>query len=173
MKAFKKILYVGLLIVLTFVLLTGCTNSNQSGSTVDEPDITVEYLQGEYANQLMRDEAEYVFGNITIIEEEDGTVKLEIAEKTFVNGDSGSDEYYIEDKNMTVTTELSSEARCTFLQKGMTLPQIMTAEQFVEAHKKDIEKNGGENNPDYDKTKLYDIYIMNGQAELILARYIP
>ena len=59
------------------------------------------------------------------------------------------------------------------MQGGVSLPQIMAAGQFVEEYEKDIAKNGGEKNPDYEKYKLYDIYIMEGQAELVLERYIP
>ena len=174
-KAGKKYLLVGLLIVVTTSMLTGCFNSNQSGATVDEPDITLEYLKGEYANQLIRDEAEYVFGCIDLTVAEDGSVLVDIDAKEYVNGDADVqlEEAYIEDKNMTVSTVLSTEARCTFLQGKTTLPQIMTAEEFVEAYNKDMAKNGGENNLNYGDSKYYDIYIMGGQIELILARYIP
>lgn len=175
MKAVKKYLSIGLLIVSTITMLTGCFNSNQSGATVDEPEITLEYLKGEYANQLIRDEAEYVFGCIDLTVAEDGSVLVEIDAKEYVNGDADVqlEEAYIEDKNLEISTVLSSEARCTFLPGKTTLPQIMTSEEFVEAYQKDMTKNGGEDNPEYKDNKYYDIYIMGGQIELIIARYIP
>ena len=174
-KAVKKNLLIGLLIVVIVAMLTGCFNSNQSGATVDEPEITLEYLKGDYANQLIRDEAEYVFGCIDLNVAEDGTIMVEIDAKEYVNGDADVqlEKAYIEDRNLSISTTLASEARCTFLQGKTTLPQIMTAEEFVEAYKSDVAKNGGEANPDYADSKYYDIYIMGGQIELILARYIP
>ncbi|MFW5677904.1 MAG: hypothetical protein ACOCNL_16865 [Acetivibrio ethanolgignens] len=175
MKAFtfNKRLFVGLLIVLSIAMLTGCMKSNQNGSTVDEPDITVDYLQGEYVQQLMRDGATHVFGNIKISQNEDDETLLLIESKEYVEDETQPNGFYIEDKNVNVEAVLSSEARCTFMQGGVSLPQIMTAGQFVNEYEKDVAKNGGEKNPEYEKYKLYDIYIMEGQAELVLERYIP
>lgn len=174
MKTTKTILCVGLFFVLVFVLLLpGCGDKNQSGSTVDEPDITVQYLEEDYVKQLLRDGAEHVFGSIQLSEGEDDSIVVNIEAKEYVEDPDQPNGFYIEDKNYSLSSVLAPEARCTFLSGGTSLPQIMTAEQFAEAYKKDVEEYGGEKNPDYAEHKLYNIYIMSDQIELILEKYIP
>ncbi|QAT43324.1 hypothetical protein [Aminipila luticellarii] len=173
MKTTRTIMCVGLVFVLTFAtLLTGCGKKNQSGSTVDEPEITAEYLEGDYVKQLLRDGAEHVFGSIALSNGEDGSVIVNIEAKEYVEDAEQPNGFYIEDKNYGLSSVLAPEARCTFLTGGVTLPQIMTTEQFVEAYKKDVAEYS-KNNPDYQSHKLYDIYIMGDQIELILEKYIP
>ena len=61
----RTVLVTFLIFILTSSLLLSCS-SNQSGSTIDEPEITISYLKGEYSEQLLRDGAEHVFGTIDI-----------------------------------------------------------------------------------------------------------
>lgn len=174
MKTTRTIVCAGLIFVLTLAtLLVGCGDKNRSGSTVDEPEITVEYLEGDYVKQLLRDGAEHVFGSIELSKAEDNSITVNIEAKEYVEDSEQPNGFYIEDKNYSLSSVLAPEARCTFLSGGVSLPQIMTTEQFVEAYKKDIDEYGGANNPDYEKHKLYDIYIMGDQIELILEKYIP
>ena len=173
MKNYKKVVYICLILSLTLMMLfTGCS-SNQSGSTMDEPDITVGYLEGDYAQQLLRDGAEHYFGNINIIDMEDGSIVLDIKTMTFVEDTSHPDGYYCEDRNFSLGCQLAEEARCTFIQGNMSIPQIVTAAEFVEAYRNDIAQNGGEENAEYVESRLFDIYIMNGQIELVLAKVLP
>ncbi|WP_312653081.1 hypothetical protein [Aminipila sp.] len=174
MKTTRTIVCTGLIFVLTLAtLLVGCGDKNQSGSTVDEPKITVEYLEGDYVKQLLRDGAEHVFGSIEVSKAKDGSVLVNIEAKEYVEDTEQPNGFYIEDKNYSLSSVLAPEARCTFISGDVSLPQIMTTEEFVEAYNKDINEYGGKNNPDYQKHKLYDMYIMGDQIELILERYIP
>lgn len=163
MKITRTIMCVGLIFVLVLAtLLVGCRDNNQIGSTVDEPEITVEYLEGDYVKQLLRDGAEHIFGNIIISKDEEESIVLNIEAKEFVKDSGHPNGFYIEDRNYSLSAVLSPEARCTFLSGDVSLPQIMSTEQFVEAYNKDADEN-----------KLYDMYIMGDQIELILEKYIP
>ncbi|QIB70116.1 hypothetical protein Ami103574_12790 [Aminipila butyrica] len=173
MKTMKAMMCVGWIVVLTAaMLLSGCGDKNQSGSTIDEPEITADYLEGDYVNQLLRDGAEHVFGSISLSEGADGSTTVQVAAKEYVEDPDQPNGFFIEDKNYSVSYGLPAEARCTFLSGGSSLPQVMTAEQFVKAYQEDVaeysQKNSG-----YANHKLYDMYIMGDQIELMLERYIP
>lgn len=174
MKTTKARLCVGLIFVVAFtIIFGGCADKNQSGSTVLEPEITVEYLEGDYVKQLLRDGAVHVFGSIELSQNEDDSIVVNVEEKEYVEDSTLANGFYVEDKNTSLTTTLASEARCTFISKGVSLPQIMNTQQFVESFNKEMEEYGGTNNPDYKNEKLYDMYIMGDQIELILEKYIP
>lgn len=167
MRTIRTIMCVGLIFVIALaMLLVGCRDKDQIGMTVDEPEITVEYLEGDYVKQLLRDGAEHVFGSIEFSKNEEDSTVLSIEAKEYVEDSEHPNGFYIEDRNYSISAVLTPEARCTFLSGDVSLPQIMSTEQFVEAYKKDVDENGGGN-------KLYDIYIMGDQIELILERYIP
>lgn len=169
MKTTRSVVCMGLIVVLAVaMLLPGCAKSNKSGGTEDEPDITLEYLQGDYVKQLVRDGAEHVFGTIELNQAQDGTIKVNIEEKVLVEDASQPQGYYVEDKNTSVSSVIDPEARTTYLSGDVSLPQIMTADEFVKAYQDDQRKNA-----DANKSKLYDIYIMGDQVSLILAKYIP
>lgn len=171
MKTTRTFLCVGLIFVLvSTIFLGGCVDKNQSGSTVDEPEITAEYLEGDYVRQLLRDGAEHVFGSIELKEGEDDSILVDIEAKEYVEDSSQPNGFYIEDRNYSLSTVLSSEARCTFLSVGVSLPQIMSADKFVESYNKYVDEYTDKNNSN---PKLYDIYIMGDQIELILEKYIP
>ncbi|MBN7774260.1 hypothetical protein [Clostridium aminobutyricum] len=168
MKTTKSIVCVGLIFVLAVaMLLPGCAKSNKSGQTEDEPQITVDYLEGDYVEQLVRDGAEHVFGTIELNQADDGTIQVNIAEKVLVEDSSQPEGYYIEDKNSNLSAVLGTGARATFLNGNVSLPQIMSSKEFVKAYQDNLTKNSGKND-----SKLYDIYIMGDQIELILAKYI-
>lgn len=167
MRTIRTIMCVGLIFVIALaMLLVGCRDKDQIGMTVDEPEITVEYLEGDYVKQLLRDGAEHVFGSIEFSKNEEDSIVLSIEAKEYVEDSEHPNGFYIEDRNYSISAVLTPEARCTFLSGDVSLPQIMSTEQFVEAYKKDVDENGGGN-------KLYDMYIMGDQIELILERYIP
>lgn len=174
MKGFKNYLVLGLIISLgSMVFLTGCFGNNQSGLTVDEPEITVEYLQNEYAEQLIRDGAEHVFGNISLSTDDDGNVNVHIKTKEFVEDDSQPNGFYIEDRNYEMDSVLAEEARCVFMAGGVSLPSIMNTSEFVTAYNADLEKYSANGNEEYAEYKLYDMYIMGDQVVLLIEKYIP
>ena len=66
MKKKKGLIFL-ILTVLAFSMycLTGC-GEEKSGNTISEPDITVDYLHGEYSDQLMTDGAVTMLGSIDV-----------------------------------------------------------------------------------------------------------
>ena len=158
---------------LTLILaLSGCTDTGNTGNTLEEPEITVEYLSTEYKDQLLRDGAVYLFGSIEVITDENGNPYLKIAEKEYVSDPDMPNGFYITDKNLSHTYPISPEARTTHLAGGTSIPNIMDTERFVKAIASDL-KLYGESNPEFAQYRLYDIYLMGDQVEMILARYIP
>lgn len=172
MKVIFKLTLVLAISLTLLISMTGCKDPNKSGSTYEEPEITVEYLSTDYADQLIRDGAVQVFGSIEIITDENGNPFLKIAEKEFVTDETQPNGFYIADKNLEVTYPLSYEARTTHLSGGTSIPSVMTSESFVKAVASDM-KLYGSSNPEYAQYRLYDIYIIGDQVEMILARYIP
>ena len=151
------------------ILLAGCAGEQ---NTIDEPEITAEYLASEYAAQLVRDGAKSCFGSIDIYEDEEGTVWVDVTEKEFVEDKNQPNGFYIAYKNIESTYQLSLEARATFLPGGSSAAVPMDALDFIEAVYRDLEEYG-EDNPEYHDMKLYNIYAIDDMIELLIAWYIP
>ena len=150
------------------VFMTGCTGDQK---TIDEPEITVYYLTGEYAAQLKYDGASVLFGTIDLIAQEDGTIWVDIREKEYVEDANHPNGFYIADRNLESTYYLSSEARATFLSGRESVAQAMDYDEFAYAVWQDFFEFGIDN-PEYQEYKLYDIYIMSDEIQLLIARYI-
>lgn len=172
MKSIIKFTMILTISLSLLIFTSGCKDSNQSGSTYEEPEITVEYLTTDYAGQLLRDGAVQIFGTVEIFTDENGNPFLTIAEKEFVKDETQPNGYYIADKNLEVTYPLSFEARTTHLAGGTSIPSIMTSENFVKAVASDL-KLYGTSNPEYAQDRLYDIFVIGDQVEMILAKYLP
>ena len=171
MKRFTVlILILTLAVSYTAVFMTGCGGGG--GDITDEPDITVGYLTDEYAAQLVRDGAGVILGVIEITEGEDGIVFVDVAEREYVESQDQPNGFYIADKNLEGTYQLSADARATFLAGGSSIAKPMEADEFVAAVGKDLDEYGG-SDPDYKNYKLYDIYVIDDQILLLLARYLP
>ena len=134
------------------VMLTGC-GGDKSGGTIDEPEITGEYLAGEYAQQLTTDGAEIVLGSVDMEKTEDG-YSVSVAEKEVVVNDSYEKGYYIADRNLNRDVQLGPEARIA-CDEGETLG-VVSPDEFIEQYSGDDEQ-------------LYQVYLMGESAELLLA----
>ena len=157
------------LIVCAIIFIAGCARDSD---IADEPEITVESLSGDYAQQLIRDGAELIFGSISLRHDETGEVWTDITEKEYIEDPSQPNGFYIAYKNLESTYQLSSEARATFIGGGSDKAEAMNADEFAAAVERDNSEYGADN-PDYQENKLYDIYVMGDQIELLIARYIP
>lgn len=173
-KLFKTIAL--FLVLATAALTCGCTLFNTSGQTINEPDITVDYLQGEYRDQLIRDGAVEITGSAEVIVSDDGMRHVIIHEKEFVEDDSYPNGFYIADKNKSMEAFLPDEARITFLEGGASEPDILGPDDFITAYKQENAKYG-ENSmysvTSFYDTKLYTFYLFDDQILLMLAKYIP
>ncbi|MGP1569728.1 MAG: hypothetical protein ACTTH0_02295 [Eubacteriales bacterium] len=167
MTIFKKLICL-LTVLLVFAFAGGCDFQKKSGSTVIEPDITSEYLESEYSEQLMRDGAEYLFGNISLKKLQDGQIEVTVSAKELVEDYEGK--MLIENRNFEISYVLPQEARCTF-RKGIdskSAPDILTGEKFLKAYEKTIKGMTLEQKKNYDNSQYYKIYILNDQIELLL-----
>ncbi|MDO4544588.1 MAG: hypothetical protein Q4C25_00380 [Bacillota bacterium] len=157
MKRLMKLGIVFLLLCLSSVLvLCGC-GEEKSGGTIEEPDITGEYLSEEYAQQLLNDGAATMLGSVTIEDTEDGSYTVHIVEKEVIVNSSYDEGYYIADTNVTKDVPLSGDARIACLHDGELV--VEDVEEFIANHE------GG----DADPVKLYTVYMMGESANLILA----
>ena len=142
-------------LVLSLTVLAGC-DSDKSGNTIDEPDITVDYLHGEYSDQLMTDGASTMLGSVDV-EQNGDTHTVTVTEKEVVPNSGYEEGYYIADTNVSKEAEIGLYARMTCIVDGEET--IVDAEGFVE------NEDAGKIDPD----ALYTVYLMGDSAELILA----
>ncbi len=132
------------------LFLAGC--SNKSGGTYDEPEITAEYLVGEYAEQLLTDGAETIQGSIEMTET-DETYTLTVTQKEIVPNTTYDEGYYIADRNLTTELYLDSECRIVCEHDGEY--EVSNTEDFISNH------NG---QPD----TIYTVYSFGDMVELIV-----
>lgn len=167
MKNLRLLLCLCLILALAICSIS-CKFQKKSGSTVIEPEITVEYLEGDYAKQLLKDGAEYLFGNISLSTNEDGEHEVVIDAKELVEDYEGKK--LIENRNYEISYVLTPDARCTF-RKGLDSklePDIVTGDKFVKAYEKETKGMTMEQKKNYNASHYYKIYIMNDQIELML-----
>ncbi len=140
------------LCLMPLFLLTGC-GEEKSGSTISEPELTVEYLTEDYAEQLINDGAEVVVGYVTITDD-GGAYSVNITEKEVVPSEDYDEGYYIADTNVTKVGSLGLDARIVHHHDGEHV--ITTAADFISTHSECPEH-------------LYTVYMLGSSVELILA----
>lgn len=156
------------LLLLFAMLLNGCNEKGQSGGTIDEPEITPEYLAGEYAKQLVRDGASVILGTFDVQDGDSDLQWITIHEKSIVQDPASDDGYYISDKNLSYDYLISDNVRVTFVMGNDSLVTVLDKKNFIDAVLDDREAN--KTDPDYKDKKLYEFYVMGDQVELILTQ---
>lgn len=86
-------------LMLLLLLLAGC-GSEKSGNTISEPEITADYLDGEYADQLINDGAGTMLGTVSVEQSGDSYI-AHVTEKEVVPSSDTDDGYYIADTNVS------------------------------------------------------------------------
>ncbi len=171
-NSFAPILALSL--ILAFCLfLAGCEEEPDSHDILEEPEITVEYLSGEYAQQLLRDGGESTLGTIEIQSKSDGSYLLTVNSMVIVESSISDDGYYIADKNVSNTVPLSSEALATYIESSDDAPKVVDLEKFVSLVQEDGKKAASGKGSTDQPEKLYDVYTIGGSALLLLARELP
>ncbi len=156
--------------LIMLVLAIACTAAGCNGNShIDEPEITVEYLQGEYAEQLVRDGAEVILGTISepmfiCDAPTDGTsgsgitnMSFTVNAKEYVKDPNSENGYYIADRNKAYIACGSTDTRIAFDFAGTGTFDIVDIEEFMSQDLSD---------------KLFDVYLINEQALLILEHII-
>ncbi|MCQ2545295.1 MAG: hypothetical protein MJ144_02555 [Clostridia bacterium] len=121
------------------------------GNDLAEPDITVDYLQGEFAEMLEKDGADIIIGSVDILEEND-TYKARITEKQVVSNDSKKG-YYLAETNNLYERVIGSDCRIVYF-NGDT-PIVGNVKEFLKRH------NG-------ETDTIYKTYCFSESCELIL-----
>ena len=131
--------------------LTSC-GQDKSGNTIDEPELTAEYLSDEYSQQLLTDGAETTLGTVTITEV-GGVYSVVVSEKEVVPNSDYKDGYYIADTNVSKEYTLGFDARIVCDHDGASV--MSDADTFISEHPEGSEE-------------LYTVYTMGESAELIM-----
>lgn len=170
----KKIALFSLLGLLSLSLI-GCIESDLSGNTYEEPEITVDYLVTEFANQITRDGAEKRFGVIeNVHDNEDGTYKLTVSGKQFVNDSTQPNGFYIADRNIDYDLTLSKNVRSVIFPSGnledgqFFLNGTDFTHAFGDGFSDFQEESSKEARPYY-----FYFYVMHDNVELIVQQYVP
>ena len=142
-------------VALAFVF-TGCEESDST--LIDDADLTVEYLTGEYADQLTADGAETILGTITL-DNVDGVYTLNVVEKEVVPSDEYDEGYYIAETNVVKQLGVGGYAKFVYA-NGEQDDAIGNVEDF---------DNQGTDDPD----ALYTIYYMNDKEDKSVCRQYP
>lgn len=164
-----------LLIVLSVMWFGGCSKSGLVGNTYVEPELTVDYLTADYAQQLIRDGADKKFGKIeNIIDNGDGSYMITVDEKQFVTDMNQPNGFYIADRNLTYDLYLASNARTVFYPGGDSAKAVFYEhpKQFLDALQADRTEFGA-SNPDYQDFQLFYFYVMKNEVVLVTQQYIP
>lgn len=157
-----------LLVLFTATTLFGCGAMGNE----DTPEITPQYLEGDYAQQLMNDGAEKLLGSIALNKGDSGDIEMILHPKEIVEDDTQAGGFRIDSFALNRTFVIPDQAYITFLPKGESKdPQILTPSQFYTAVNEEY-KEYNTNFSDYGDHKLYDVYALDSQVLLILARYI-
>lgn len=151
MKKKRLSVIVTCLICLTAgVFITGC--GDKSGGTYDEPEITADYLMGEYAEQLLTDGAETITGSV-VIEKDGDSYTASVEEKRIVASSDYDEGYYIADTNLNDSLAFDEDVRLVVSDDGDC--KVSNPEEFIEKYN---------DNPD----SLYKVFHMGDYLELII-----
>lgn len=151
MKKKKLSLIIGCILCLASTsLMFGC--AHRSGGTYDEPEITADYLTGEYAEQLTTDGAKTFVGSVVLKRDGDSYDAI-VEEKKIVASDDYDEGYYIADTNSSHELEFDEDIRIV----------VSQGEDLVVSNPEDFIKDYN-NSPDM----LYNVYYMGDYLELLV-----
>lgn len=174
-RGFYKKITLLVVLGLLCIFLIACWKSDRSGNSYIEPEITLDYLVTEFADQLVRDGAEKRFGVISDIHDnENGTYTLTVSGKQFVNDSSQPNGFYIADRNISYEITLAENLRSVVfpsnnLENGMF---FLTSSDFIEAFNENL-SSLSKDNPEDQATYYFYFYIMHDFVELIIQQYVP
>lgn len=177
-KRFIKVVILFMVLILT-ILFYGCGQRSSDNDIIEEPEITLEYLSGEYAEQILRDGGEDTLGTIEITAKGNDnsagsadTLSLTIHNMVIVESSITDEGYYVADKNLSSTVPLSSDAYVTYIKSRKKGPEVVALKDFLRLVQKDAEKQK-DHGLEPGNEKLYQVYIIGDTAVMILAKELP
>jgi len=151
MKKINKATIYALILCLIFAFsFTGC--GDKSGGTIDEPEITSDYLTEEYSQQLVTDGANVITGYVTITKQDSG-YSITLDEQEVIANSSYDDGYYIADTNVEQEASMYADTRIVCESDDELV--VTSADDFAASHENDNDE-------------LYTVYLMGNTAELII-----
>ncbi len=163
------------LAILLCLSLGGCWQSDLSGNTYVEPEITVDYLITDFANQIIRDGAEKRFGVISSVHDnKDDTYTLTVSGKQFVNDSSQPNGFYIADRNVDYELTLSKNVRSVIFPTSDVADGqfFLNSSGFVQAFNDDFSSFLQET-PVNETSYYFYFYVMHDFVELVVQQYVP
>ena len=172
----KKLIHRGnslvlILLLLSAVLATALTGCGDAMGDEETPEITIAYLEGAYAQQLMNDGAEKLLGSIELNKNESDEIEMILHPKEIVEDSSEPDGYRIDSFALNRTFTIPEQAYATYLSPdGEGEPQVLTPADFYTSVTADYE-NAGTDFSEYGDHILYDVFALENQTLLILAHH--
>lgn len=169
----KKHYYIGRICVLTLILVAvlaavGCGAMGEE----ETPEITVSYLEGDYAQQLMNDGAEKLLGSMELNKGESGDIEMILHPKELVADDTQPGGYRIDSYALNRTFTVSEQAYATFIASDSDgQVQILTPDKLCTAISEEYESLNT-SFVEYGDRQLYDVYALDNQVLLILTHQI-
>lgn len=170
----KKKKFAGLIILTVIFLLAvslcGCSGQDEADGhdVLETPELTVKYLSEEYSEQILRDGGKETLGTISINKGHDSKYSLTVHSMVIVESSITEEGYYIADKNISETVPLDPDADVTYIKDESIGPEIVQLDEFISLVQEDNAKAAVSG-----EEKLYDVYIIGGNALMILARELP
>lgn len=170
-KTFIRVSILSMALILT-VLFSGCGEQDSDNDIMEEPEITVEYLTEEYAEQILRDGGEELLGTIELTGNPDEGYSLTVHSMIIVESSITEEGYYIADKNMSSSVPLDPDANLTYIKSKKKGPEIVSLQEFAQLAQEDSQKQkSGGVKPG--EEKLYQVYIIGGNSIMLLAKELP
>lgn len=150
------------------ITLSGCSKPRDK----DAPEITIDYLYNGYVDQLLSDGAEKVIGSIELSKDENEEIIVTVHPKELVTDEKEESGYRVVSYAANRELILPSHSYCTFISNSEddNTPELLSTGDFFTAVNENYEKNGEFS--EYGDFILYDIYVLDDQALLILARNV-
>ncbi len=155
--------------LLALILILSLCSCGRVDNTIAEPEeITVEYLYGEYADQLIRDGAEITTGTVLIETDGNGLYSMTVENMVIVESDITDAGYYVADANISTTLPLDPEARIAYISETGAEAEIITVDELM-----NIVTAAGYDPLEEGNEKLFDVYTMGGTVLMVLAKEMP
>ena len=154
-----------ILLILVLTMMTAC-GAPEGEETLDENQLTLEYLKGDYTSQLLTDGAEHLVGSIEFSTAEDGSIQLILHPKE-VSATANSDgTYTVSSYVINRVLSISDSLYATYIDSA----SILSASEFQLTVEADYAAQDATFD-EYGDYILYDVYVLEDQV--LLALYNP